>query len=474
MKRFIIVTACIVLICGALFYFTSWPGKYSDAAATGGVVNLNGHDLSSELVKLDGEWEFYFNELLTPEAARPDAAPYGDSGFIKVPMSWDKAGYPLKGSATYRLTVLTDELGLMLHIPKITFSSVVWVNGKKVFSAGIPGRTREEATPGVGTAFVPVTPENGRIEIVVQAASYNWYVAGLRNGWELGRSDIMLKDAAVRYSLLALAIGALLVMALYHIILFAYRRSERVYLAFALTLLSSCLRYFLETHGFAQLLLPGGMGEGLMRLYLSTVILQPGLEVFFTHSVFSVPYKSAARRVIYTLCAVVPMFFTFVLPDGIIYANYYLFLVTVPMVWSVISALRASRSRISSYNALFLVSMAIFILWYPIQKIWLDDALFMPGAATHMFLSLSQCVMLAVSYAETKRRIDDLAAKTDFFRKMNHSMRTPLTVLSTNIQVARLRPEEAEGLLKDSQAEIMKLADMVSDALKNNGGAGER
>ncbi|MDR1705920.1 MAG: hypothetical protein LBS19_14725, partial [Clostridiales bacterium] len=82
MKQVLVITVCIILICGALFYFTSWPGRYSEAAADGGVLNLNDENLSSGLIKLDGEWEFYFNQLLTPEAA-----PYGVSELIKVPMS---------------------------------------------------------------------------------------------------------------------------------------------------------------------------------------------------------------------------------------------------------------------------------------------------------------------------------------------------------------------------------------------------
>jgi len=69
---------------------------------------------------------------------------------------------------------------------------------------------------------------------------------------------------------------------------------------------------------------------------------------------------------------------------------------------------------------------------------------------------------------ETRREMEELAAQTSFFRKMNHALRTPLTVVSTNIQTARRRPEEADELLTESQSEIMKMAEMIDDALQDS------
>jgi len=70
--------------------------------------------------------------------------------------------------------------------------------------------------------------------------------------------------------------------------------------------------------------------------------------------------------------------------------------------------------------------------------------------------------------AVAKEHEHRLAEETAFYRKMSHSMRTPLTIISTNIQTARRRPEEAGALLEHSQAEIMKMAGMISDALADS------
>ena len=87
------------------------------------------------------------------------------------------------------------------------------------------------------------------------------------------------------------------------------------------------------------------------------------------------------------------------------------------------------------------------------------------------FAMLLACYLLKTSLqqaseAQTARNeADELAAKTDFFKKMNHNLRTPLTKISTNIQIAKTMPEDYKELLEKSQAEIMLIADMINDAL---------
>jgi K+-sensing histidine kinase KdpD len=47
-----------------------------------------------------------------------------------------------------------------------------------------------------------------------------------------------------------------------------------------------------------------------------------------------------------------------------------------------------------------------------------------------------------------------------------HDLLTPLTKVSTSVQVADRMPERAHGLLKDAQADIMDMARMIKTALE--------
>jgi signal transduction histidine kinase len=76
--------------------------------------------------------------------------------------------------------------------------------------------------------------------------------------------------------------------------------------------------------------------------------------------------------------------------------------------------------------------------------------------------------MLSQEYAEAQRKARELAAKNDFYHKMAHDLLTPLTIVSTSVQVANMIPEKAPALLKKSQAEIMKMAEKINNALEDS------
>lgn len=83
-------------------------------------------------------------------------------------------------------------------------------------------------------------------------------------------------------------------------------------------------------------------------------------------------------------------------------------------------------------------------------------------------------------YNEQQRKLDEQNAllaesnrsKTEFFANASHEMRTPLTVISVNVQTVSdildelsLKDDEAGELLKSAQSEIMRLARMVEGML---------
>ena len=87
------------------------------------------------------------------------------------------------------------------------------------------------------------------------------------------------------------------------------------------------------------------------------------------------------------------------------------------------------------------------------------------------------CAMLLICYllekavrqiaaAETaKREAAKLAERTDFYHQMAHDLLTPLTVVSTNVQRVEKHPEEGGELMRESQEEIMRMAEMIKNTL---------
>jgi len=447
-----------------MFYGVSVP-RYSEfQQAQGGVLDLTGEDFSRGLFALDGEWEFYFGRMYTP-ADFSGGSPAGLS-FITVPLSWHEAGYPVHGFATYRLVLKTEEPSVMMLIPEIQSSSVIWVNGQRVFDAGRPGTGVSDTEPGLRNAFVTGYPVNGQVEIVIQVANFAWYSSGIVYSIDAARSDVLLRDALLRRVLLGVTIGVLLAIAFYHIILYLYNRREQVYLVFFLFCIVASLRFFVDVNGFASLLLPGGIAAGLVYLYSVFLALQVLLLTVFTHLVFNLPIGKV-RWAIYITALLLPSVISLALPYGVV--NYQIgYIAILPKIMVFINVFRSRRYLINPLYGLYIVALGWFCFWFPFSQIVLRNMFYMHGVVTNLFIVFSQCFVLSVNYVETKLREKELSRRTDFYRVMSHNLRTPLTVISTNIQTARRRPEEASMLLEDSQGVLMEMADTIESALEDD------
>jgi signal transduction histidine kinase len=206
-----------------------------------------------------------------------------------------------------------------------------------------------------------------------------------------------------------------------------------------------------------------GVDKFMTYVFLASPVLQSAALTFFTHEVFGIPIKKTTAAV-YASALAVPYLAYLMLPYGAMDAQW-VYVSMAPMLMSLVTAARSRRVRENPYNLLYLFIITVMMFWYPVQKILLTDTLFMPGVATNLFLILTQCLVLSLSYAEAKRQEEELSRKADFYHRIAHELLTPLTIVSTNVQVANQRKETDHERLKGSQTEIMKMATMINEAL---------
>jgi signal transduction histidine kinase len=301
---------------------------------------------------------------------------------------------------------------------------------------------------------------------------------------QIARSQILLKDMVLRRIILGFFIGALLIMGLYHVMLFLCRRKDWSYLFFTVFCLSGTIRFALETNGLADILLPGGMGIALVRLLLTCMILQMAALVCFTHAVFELPLNNKARNVSYIVFTVIPLI-TIFFPYGTL--NLRLgFLGFIPLVIALVSAAKSKRLKENPYNILFLVSLGLFIFLGPFFQLVLNDTVYMSPVAHNLFIVLVQCIVLSQGYAAAKSEAEELAErnefldglsrlKTEYLANISHEMKTPLTVISVHVQQANELFESGgqdpdtltiRHSLTRAQEEIMRVARMTENALR--------
>jgi len=206
-------------------------------------------------VALSGEWEFYWDQLLTARDFATSPTPKR-TGYLTLPAAWNGSegsvrGARGKGVATFRLSVcgVPRDQELALFLPEQATAYRLWFNGAVAASNGVPARVRTRPDPRPHSRLVRVTSRTGEAELVLQVANHHTARGGPIRALELGLAEqLEMRWLRVRY-LDALLLGSLLVMALYHLGLFRLRKRENTSLYIAVTSLAFALR--IPFHGLS-------------------------------------------------------------------------------------------------------------------------------------------------------------------------------------------------------------------------------
>ena len=157
------ITAFHIYICLATIIILTFlwaqllykPALQQDFKAHNGLLQIP--DNVPLPINLNGEWRFYWNQLL-----KPDDIPHQQS-FINQPAKWNSAAagarlYPGSGFATYQLDITLPEMSydLGLKLPRLYRAASVWINGTKVASVGVPGMTVDTEVPREELRIIPL------------------------------------------------------------------------------------------------------------------------------------------------------------------------------------------------------------------------------------------------------------------------------------------------------------------------------
>lgn len=99
------------------------------------------------------------------------------------------------------------------------------------------------------------------MELVIQAANYHMNGSGILYSLLIGRDTVLSHHIFRQRMLIALALGGILFMGIYHLFLSAFRRRERTYLIYSVTCLVTTVRLAMKSNNLFQYFLPGGIGS---------------------------------------------------------------------------------------------------------------------------------------------------------------------------------------------------------------------
>lgn len=408
-----------------------------------GILDLTAVDFqSNQVVPLDGQWDFYWNQLL-----EPGVEPVTSPDLMKVPGFWrhtaEDGTYQAKGAATYRLQIKVQPSSMVygLRISNIRMASEIYVNGVKVGGSGVPALSQGAYAymNKPYNVFFPVPGDTA--DILIHAANFENTQGGIPYSLHFGSAQAIQTSNANTNILNLTLIVSLLMLGCYQLGVYIIRREEKGLLYFGL----SCI---VVAWSFAS------NGD---RMIVEHFNLAP--ELYYKIQAVSL-YLSLITMVMFikTMCkGLISRWFT----DSVAYAMgvYIAFVLVTPFQWYsdfnlfasciqlgayvvIIGALLHSyrKGRYGEFNkkslALFILALCCYFIGLVDYALYLSSLVLEYKLGYYGILSFCFLASFIMSYrfSEAYRTIEGMAAqlqqadkqKDAFLLQTSHEFQTPL------------------------------------------------
>ncbi|TCZ77692.1 hypothetical protein E0485_09415 [Paenibacillus albiflavus] len=468
MKVWGIIIFCVCMVWGTdTIAYAEEQVKMGQAVQ--GVLHLPAasEEADEQVVYLNGEWELYWQELLEPTDLSPQNKSGHSLSYIHVPSIWGKnelngKELPNQGYATYRL-IIDWQAGqlptnqMALYMPSVASAYKLWINGELRASNGIVGSSLDEMEPKNYAKVVPFTIQGDRLEIVIQVSNFVQRKGGLWETIRIGAQEQITRIHEQNMARDFFIFGGMMMMGIYHLVLFMLRRKDRSTLYFGLVCLLIGTRSMFVGDGLLVQLFPQIPWELGVKLEYWTSGCAIMFLSFFVYSLYP---GEAKRQVLYIsagLCLVNTLYV--MLTPAIIYTQTMLvsqiILLTLIGYLIYVFIIAAIRKREGANTNCFV--MLVFFLSVLNEVLYYNQVRVLPIGETISFglyiYLFGQAVILSVRYSRSFKQSEQLASelaslntsleekvkdrtakleKMDLSRRMllsniTHELRTPLT-----------------------------------------------
>jgi len=430
-------------------------------------------------IELDGEWEFYWGELLSPDdMAEASARRSAHRAYMDVPSTWNGATIdgqrlPAHGSATYRLRLvnLPHEGLYALKKANIRFASTVFVNGHKLLEDGTPSLDPAAYTAGNSPQFGSFAAEGNELEIIVHVSNYQYVNAGIPISIAFGEQEAMLayqqKSVAWEFVVLAILGTLSLIFLLCFVATTVYRSTDYSLLASSVVSLLFVLYTGLMGERALLILLGDWPFETVYRIKdiasLSSLLVLTTVFYQLHKNRLSLRVAQAVAVMLGTFCllvAFVPIQ-TYVPLYSCIIVIYQLFLIWLLLRVGAIY-IRGSGRRMKPlfvYMAflcvnLYSIDMILFASGYKAID-WLAQLYLV---AFNSMLTILVVMRFFEAYRTVEKMTDRLIhmdrIKDDFLSNTSHELKTPLNAI---VNIAETLQRGAAGAVGEEQAKNLEV-----------------
>jgi len=413
-----------------------------------GILDLRGWDPGKDApVRLNGEWEFYWNKLYGPGDFEKLTAVSQAPAYMIFPGLWTNLAHPPFGFATFRLKVLLNnpEQKLALKFQDIYAAYRVFVNGRDIGGSGKVSATKAGSKDQVipKMLLLPDSLGDREVEIILQVSNHSMYFSGSPQAIRLGSRDDIQHLQNIRLAIDLFLIGAILVMAFYHLGLFSLRNSDKSSLYFALLCFGTIFYALLTGESFLFSMFPDIDVTGLYRILIPAMISTLMFASMFMREIFPLEFSSLPVRATQFFTAIAVGCVVFTPPAVFIRLHIPIQVISVLLLIYIFYALLRAVSRKRTGAVVMLIGYCIWfttaindLLYYHL----LIESLNLVSFGLFAFI-FSQAFLLSTRFNEAFDLVAEISGqleksnrelsrldriKDEFLSNTSHELKTPL------------------------------------------------
>lgn len=469
----------------AILFIICWIAE-GQAQVKKGFIDLEDFSFGEEVATLDGEWEFYWNELRMPGDFEEGKATYAYFPKLWNNLESEITSISSEGYATYRLRFTVDRSRTYSIFMEDVYSSYrMFLNGEEISSNGQVATTREGYIPEWRPDFIDLHRLRDTNELVIQIANFDHKNGGTSKSILLGESKRMesMELSAVSYDLLLT--GSLLMGGLFFLGLYLFGKHDKAILFFSLF----CIVYSYRIIGFGYYVLhhmisiPFWLAIRLeyIALFISTFLFGKFIQQLYPEESKPIIWKIIdAVCLTFTLVTLVfpPSVFSHLVIPFFIILLVYLVLTFYIYIKAYLRKRPGSQYTLPVTAIVFLVFSYNIMVYFNVLDPW-------PIASFwgYMMFFFAQSLILSFRFAYSldQARVQAETAsqvKSDFLSTISHEIRTPLNAV---VGISHLllqefpRQDQKENLmsLKFSAEHLTSLINDILDYNKLESGSVE-
>jgi len=483
MKKLLYATTLIILAISVMLIPThcSAGTNPKPPEAVSGVLDLSGWIFSRDgTVDLNGEWEFYWKSLLSPDDFMRGQAPE-PTAITEFPAVWNTIRVngnrlPAKGYATYRLKIIHSDPGEIrhVHIPYIFTAYRLWVNGRIVAENGKVGTSAETSSPRHMPIVCSIQTDSPSLNIVLQISNFHHARGGVRKSITLGNEpDIhRLTYRSLIYEIFLF--GAMFIMGLYHIIIYLQRRNDMSALFIGIICIIFSLRTSLTGEVFMVQLFQNLDWALQVKTEFFSAYVSPPLFVAFLYSL----YPEDCPGIIYRFFIIAAIAFT-----GLIaFASTYIMTKILLSAGSIVLLLAAAaciylviKASLNKREGARIIMIGFFIMGITlVNDILYTGEIINTGFYTHtgvFIFILFQAGVLSLrfsnAFSRAQRLSEDIRETEKQYRDIFENSTNGIFQLSAENLFMNINPALAGILGYDSPRELMSSTILQHDLFGN-------